>query len=189
MDTNPRGEDRDHAVGRRLASRVTDPRPPPPDPADHAVHDAEQIVGDAWIQVLVTHRDQTNAALVAATARCDGTRRQLAQTLAERAPHPIAAAHTALEEALAAQRTAARSYEQAHEGLVLELDLLAWRNIQHRVEECIARNGEPTTPAARTEPPPAVREPSVPVLSRLSHRLLPWCLYLVVSYAAGGWSP
>jgi hypothetical protein len=188
MDTTPPGEDRDHAVGR-LASCGTDPGPLPANPAEHAVHDAEQIVCDAWVQVLVAHRDQAHAALLWASVRCDDARRRLARTLTQRAPNPIATAQLALEEALTAGRQAARSYERAQEGLVLELDLLAWRNIQRRVQACIARNGEPTPAAAPIEPPRQDQEPPVPVLARLSRRVLPWFLFVAVSYTAGRWSP
>lgn len=187
MDTSSPGGYRDRAVGRRLASRVTDPRPPPQDPSDHAVHDAEQIVCDAWVQVLVEHRDRAQAAMQAASVHCDAARRRLSETLVARAPGGIAAAHADLENALAAERRASRSYEQSHEGLVLELDLLAWRAIERKVDACIVRNGEPTTPAGtEQEAQDPVRR--VPALSRFSRRFLPWCLYVAASFTAGGWS-
>jgi len=143
MDTTSPGEDRDHAVGRRLASNATDPSRPPPDPAEQVVRDAEQIMCDAWIQALVAHRDQAHAAMLEAAADCDDARRSLARTLVERVPESIATAHAALEEALAAGRRAVRDFQQAQEALARELDLLIWRNIQRRMEACIARNGEP----------------------------------------------
>jgi hypothetical protein len=188
MDTTPPGEDRDHTVDRRLASRVTDPRRPPPDPAHQAVYDAEQIVCDAWVQALVAHRDQAHAAMLVAAAHCDDARRSLDRTLAERAANPIATAHAAFEEALAVGRQAARSYQQAQEGLMLELDLLLWRNIQRRMQACIARHGEPTPQTAQIEQPQPGREQPVPVLSRLSRWFLPWCLYVAGSFVRGGWA-
>jgi len=170
------------------------------------VREAEQVVCDAWIQALAAHRDQAHATMLTAAARCDDARRSLARALAERAPNPIATAQAAMEEALAAGRQAARSYEQAQGGLARELDLLLWRNSERRMEACIARNGEPTPQTAqieqaeqaerteqaehagqseRTERPQPDREQSVPVLSRLSRRLLPWCLCLAVSFTPG----
>lgn len=186
MDTTPPGENRDHTDSHHPASRVTDPRQPPPDFADQAVHDAEQILCDAWIQVLVAHRDQAHATMLAAAAHCDDARRSLARTLAERAPNPIATAHAALEEALDAGRHATRSYQQAQEGLMLEVDLLFWRNVQRRMDACIARNGEPTPQTAQIEQPRPDRDQPVPVLSRLGRWFLPWCLYVAVSFACGG---
>jgi hypothetical protein len=170
MDTTPPGENRDHKISHRPASSLTDPKRPPPDPADRAVHDAAQIMSDAWVQVLVAHRDQAHATMLTAAAHCDDARRSLARTLVERAPNPIATAHAALEEAQAGRWQAARSYEQAQEGLVLELDLLLWRNTQRRKDACIARNGEPMPQTALIEQPQPAREQPTPVLSRLSRR-------------------
>ncbi|WP_370378874.1 hypothetical protein [Catenulispora sp. GAS73] len=138
------------------------------------MRDAEQIVCDAWVQALVTHRDQAHAAMFEAAAHCDEVRRSLARALVERKPDSIATAHAALEEALAAGRRAARSFQQAQEGLALELDLVIWRNIQRRMEACVARDGEPTPQTAQIEQPEPDRDRPAPVLSRLRRRFLPW---------------
>ncbi|MBS2536166.1 hypothetical protein KGQ20_25715 [Catenulispora sp. NF23] len=182
MDSTPPGENRDYAVGRGLAAGGTDPGPLPPDPADQAVDEAEQIVCDAWVQLLVADRDQAHAAMLAAAAHCEAARSSLARILVGRAPNPIAVAHAALEEALAAGRQAARSYQQAQEGLMLELDLIAWRNIQRRMLACVARNGEPAPQPAQIEQPRPRREQPVPLLARLSRRFLPWCLSIAVIF-------
>jgi hypothetical protein len=187
MGTSSPGEHLDRAIRHRLASRASSPKPPPPDPSDHAVHDAEQIVSDSWVQVLIEHKDQAHAALNVTSARCDDARRHLSAVLLERVPKDIVEAHTQLEAALAAVRQASHSYELAHTGLVLELDRLAWRNIERRADARIAREDEPKAPPRSERPTrPSTRLGTV---TRFFRRVLPWCLYAVVGFAAGARTP
>jgi len=179
MDTSSPDEHK----GRRLAAPVTDLRPLPQDPSGHAIHDAEKIVGDAWVQVLVSNRRRARSAAQSASARCDDARRRLSAALLGLAPTGIAAAYADLEAALAATRRAVRSYEQAHESLILELELLAWRAIERRVDACAARNDEPATQVQTELPDEAVRPR--PALARISRRLPPWLLHVVTNLAAG----
>jgi hypothetical protein len=119
-------EQQDRQLGRRLTARRNDRRPSSHDPADHAVHDAEQIVGEAWVEVLLWHRHQARAASHIATMHCEDAQRRLSAMLLGRAPTGISAAHADLEAALAAARQAVRTYEQAHQGLVGQLESSAF---------------------------------------------------------------
>jgi hypothetical protein len=93
--------------------------------ADHAVATAEEVVCDTWVQMLIEYRDQAEAAIKAASTRCDDARRTLATALIGRAPAAIASAHADLEQALATARSTSRACERARAGIALELDLLA----------------------------------------------------------------
>jgi hypothetical protein len=162
---------------------VSELRPPPQDPSGHAVHDAEKIAGDAWVQVLVSNLGRARAAAQSASAHCDEARRRLSAALLGLALTGIAAAYADLEAALAAARRAVSSYEQAHESLILELELLELRAIERRVDARAARNGEPAT-QVRTELPDEVVRPW-PALVRISRRLPPWLVHVVTNLAAG----
>lgn len=176
-------EQRSRRLGRWLTARRNDPRPSPHDPADHAVHDAEQIVGEAWVEILFWHRQEARAAAHTASTHCEDVQRRLFAMLLGRAPTGISAAHADLEAALAAARQAVRTYEQAHQGLILQLELQAWRATERRGDAGIARDGE-AMPQARTElPNEAVRPRHAP--TRIPRRFPSWLLRLVTNLAGG----
>ena len=174
MDTSSRGNHRDRKAARRSTPRESDRSPSPSDLADHAVAAAEEIVCDAWVQMLLEHRDRAQLAMEAASMRCDDARRTLAAALHERAPARIASAHADLEEALTTARLTSHACEQAREGLALQLDLLAWKAIERRVDACVARR---TGSARLADPAKVLLRPPVPVLMRLFGRVMAWFLY------------
>jgi hypothetical protein len=125
MDNSSCGSHRDRETARRTTPPTPATTSSPSDLADHAVAAAEEVVCDAWVQMLVECRDQAEATMKAASVRCDDARRTLATALVERAPAGIASAHADLEQALATARSTSRACEQARAGIALELDLLA----------------------------------------------------------------
>jgi hypothetical protein len=147
------------------------------------VHAAEQIVGDAWVRALIAHRDQARDALRMASECCAEARRELSAALTERSPRSIAMAHAGLEAALAAARSASSSSEQAHEVLVRELDLLAWKAIERKVSACIAGDAA-AQPPAEAEPSRSSARPGS-TLSRRFCRLLRWRQLAAARLTAG----
>jgi hypothetical protein len=129
------------------------------------VHDAERILGDAWVQVMVELRDSAAAEAHAAFVRCGTSREQLAAAQIAGDPRRIAAAHTDLEQALSAAKDAVSAHAHACQALTSELDLLA------------SKGGETTADAtAKQHPEPSTPYPfgALSTASRSARRLLPW---------------
>jgi len=180
MNTPSRRKRRNRLVGR--AAAATHPAPDPA-PGDQVLATAQDIVADAWVQVLIEHRDLRRAEAQAADARCDTARRTLAAALLERRPGQIAAAHAGLEEVLSTARTAHRLHANAHQGLAQELDRLTWRSIEGTVTACIARGG-PATPHSPSRRPTEPTEPT-PSPVHWTRRLTAWAFHVAASLTAG----
>ena len=184
MDTPSRRKRRNRLVGRAAATTRRAPNPAPaPAPGDQVLADARDIVAQAWLQVLIEHRDLRLAEAHAADARCDTARRVLAAALLGRQPDQIAAAHAGLEEVLSTARAAHRLHANAHQGLAQELDRLTWRSIGRTVDACIARGGPatPDSPGRRSAEP---AEPT-PTPVHWTRRLTAWAFRVAASLNAG----
>jgi len=165
---------------------------PPAAPADQIVADAEDVLADAWLHVLIELRDRSQAKARGADVRCERARRALDAALVRREPGPIAAAHADVEQTLMAAGAAHDRLAQAEHGLTTELERLWWRSAQRGVEACVARNGTPQA-GGQGEPPadlPAPASPCPPVrpsrISQLSRWAVPWMSAVAASLAAAG---
>ena len=108
MGTIHRSKHRDRTAGCHPAAREADRTGRPlPDPVDHEVAVAEEIVGDAWVRVLAGHRDLAITAMKATAVHCDDARRALAVAVFERDPVRIATARTRFDMTVGAARRAA----------------------------------------------------------------------------------
>lgn len=151
--------------------------------------DAEDVLAEAWVHVLIEVRDRRQAKARGAAVRCERARRALDAALVLRDPDPIAAAHADLEQTLLAAGAAHDLYAQAHHRVNAEVEQLWWRSVQRKVEACVARNGPPQAGSRAgeqgdrhdsrqgggegdrpdTAPPPSL-------LVRLSRRAVTWML-------------
>ena len=166
MDTPSRRKRRNRLAGR--AAPTTHPAPDSA-PGDQAVDAAQDIIADAWVQVLIEHRDHRLAEAHTADARCETARRTLAAALLGRQPGRIADAHAGLEEVLSAARAAHGLHANAHQGLAQELDRLTWRSIERTVNACVAHGGPTTSHSA----------------VHWTRRLTAWAFCVAASFTAG----
>lgn len=93
--------------------------------AARSVRDAEAIVRQAWKLELLRQRDRMRFALRIAEHDCDTAREVLATARRDGDPRAIAAAHVAVEQALAIARKSAVACERTAQALRTELNLLA----------------------------------------------------------------
>ena len=179
----------DGHIDRRAAGRPNDPKPFPhdPGPVDHVVRDAEEIVGEAWVEMLFWHRDRACAAAQTASEHCEDVRRRLSAMLLERAPTGVSAVQADLDAALAAARQAVRIYEQASQALVLQLEFHERRATQRRDDAAITRDGE-AAPQVQTELPGEAAQPR-PAPARTARRFPLWLLRLLTKLAGHRRSP
>jgi hypothetical protein len=181
METSSYGRHR-----ARVSERVADT--PPLDPADIAGASVEEIVGDVWVQVLIGRRDQKQADMRSAFVRCDAARWCLAAALLVSDPRAIAGAQADLEEALSAESAASRAFDQARQGLSLELTLLTWRAMEQRI---VARTPGSGQSERHADVPSAGQRlgsgaSAKSALVRLPREAMAWFHTIAVSHAAGG---
>ena len=139
--------------------------------------DAENILAEAWVRLLIGVRDRRQAKARGAAVQCERARRELDAALAQRAPGPIAAAHADLEQTLLAADAAHDLYAQARRRVDVELEQLWWRSVQRTVEACIARGGPPQLDGKGNQPVDPLPGPaSRSLLVRLPRRLVTWVL-------------
>ncbi|MEY9857832.1 ribosomal protein S18 acetylase RimI-like enzyme [Catenulispora sp. GAS73] len=117
MDIPSHRDRRNHMAG--LPEETT--RPPTP-PGDQIVADAEDVLADAWVQVLIEVRDRSQTKARGADVRCQRAQRALDAALALRQPGPIAAAHADLEQTLLAADVAHDLYARADHRLAAEVE-------------------------------------------------------------------
>jgi len=86
------------------------------------VADAEGVLAEAWVQVLIEARDRSQAKARGADIRCQKAQRALDAALVRREPGPIAAAHADLEQTLLAADVAHDLYAWADHRLATALE-------------------------------------------------------------------
>jgi hypothetical protein len=126
------------------------------------VHEAEQVVRDAWAVHLVQQQARMDAAVTAATRRYDGAQRRLAAARHSGDPGEIAAAQAALQKALEVLRTYKVAYDHTHRAFLAELELL------DRASAAYARTQQQEQEGLFTGAWAGVGRANVPAVPRLS---------------------
>lgn len=146
--------------------------------------DAEDIVFDAWVTMLMEHRDRMRNEVRAALTHCETIQRVLGAALVERRPEGIAVAQADLECALSTARAAEQFHALACQALTLALDRLAWRHTERTVGARYVRTVSTGTDTDGRGRPNGLRG-SASVRVRLNRRLMPWILYVAVNFTQG----
>jgi hypothetical protein len=136
--------------GHRRAARTANSAPLPPTP-DLVVREAEQIVCQAWEQVLLERGGRMESAVQSALANCDTARRLVAE--AQRGGHAdeISAADANLREALDVARRSSLAAERIRDTVRVELYLLA-RALEQRRCAALADQAGGAGPGAGADP-------------------------------------
>ena len=133
---------RRHSAGpHRAPARAAEAPPPAAVSADEVVARAEDVVRMMWLRRLRRECEHTEAAVKAASARCEVARRDLVAVLLGRAPGDSTAAGADLERRLIDARATIRAHNQAREALAAELGLWDDRAADRFLDEYLNRGG------------------------------------------------
>lgn len=133
---------RRHSAGpHRAPARAAEAPPPTTGCTDEVAARAEDVVRKMWLRTLRSDCENTEAAVKAASARCEVARRDLVAVLLGRAPGDSTAAGADLERRLIEARATIRAHNQACEALAAELGLWEDRGTDRFLDEYLNRGG------------------------------------------------
>lgn len=174
---------------RRGGRAAPSPTTPPEQAAEHAVHDAERFVRQAWESELLQLQDHMQLAAHAAFASCDIAYAHLSAARRDGDPEKIDQACAALEQALNAARKSSAERDQVIEKARAELSLLDRATTQHTAPPTMrqrAQDGSETTAQPPDSPDPSFWQAhSIPPAGRPRRRLQQWLSRLIVPRRIG----